>query len=514
MAEDCNALSTPEGEYELSGCGTKYRAGVLKLPERGWTLSPWVKLTLKRSGSIITVGNESCPSTMHNAIIKEFEFGQTDGFTMRIVIHDQQGSNFVQFMKDLIKDFKLLVPSGALTMEVRWGWVKSGCAEPVPWAASPCHIVMPDNIECNFSQGKFIFEITAKDLPYRMMEARIEKAKGQDDKPMRLKHALVKMLTDTKEKPAISSVAFLRMEGSGPQPCDFEKWPDGPEGTWVPEGRDKLHTAEAWIKDWRTDRLKGWTMAYDSTKDQVIFWEDSKPKCGEAKDWDSMCIGTYIVNGGKRSPVIEFNPKIRWDFASLVNAGGGVKEGEPMLNANTEHVGHVSGRLPCDIQRIEDVNHTAGIAVNIANNRNSKDILGKKAEDHNQLAVEKHLRANKLLHQNIQVDMVIVGDPTLLPPSEGIWTRNVAIVFINPYHLMIGRGGAGNGMNASCGEWLALPVCNEVLSNKAWVCNKITHKITPGHYTTTLGLFLTASGIDINTCEPIGGEGSMGWKPC
>jgi hypothetical protein len=125
-------------------------------------------------------------------------------------------------------------------------------------------------------------------------------------------------------------------------------------------------------------------------------------------------------------------------------------------------------------------------------------------------------KANRLLHREVQADLVLVGDPNMITPSLGIWARNVTIVFVNPYYIMPKGKGA-------CGEWksdsgLAGSACNPVFSSKAWWINRVTHKITPGHYTTSLGIYLAAGGVDLNTCDTLGGNGSSigvcsTWKP-
>ncbi len=61
-------------------------------------------------------------------------------------------------------------------------------------------------------------------------------------------------------------------------------------------------------------------------------------------------------------------------------------------------------------------------------------------------------------------------------------------------------------------KWLAKPTCNEVLSNKGWICKSITHKIEAGKYTTTIGVYLTAPGVDSPPNTPLG-SWTGGWHP-
>ena len=105
--------------------------------------------------------------------------------------------------------------------------------------------------------------------------------------------------------------------------------------------------------------------------------------------------------------------------------------------------------------------------------------------------IREQMKAWKILPESIQADLHIQGMPKLITPSMGIWTRTVGIIFINPYFIAPSEGEA-------CGDWMIDPVCNDILTNSQWFINGIIHKITPGNYTTTLRVFLTTPGIDIN----------------
>lgn len=495
---------------KLVGCAANYLCGAVKLPERGWTLEPWCMACFQKGGSYITVGNESCPSSGNTAAIKDFEFGMTDSTTCHITVHDTGGSSFVNFMNNIITNWENLTPQSALTMKFQWGWVKSGCSTPVPQAASKIYTLMPMSVDCSFTQGKFVFNITAVDQFSHSYGGRVETNQGDAKNGKDLMTAIRDLVTNTKEKPTASKVAFYRLEAGVPKPCGFSTGlPDpktgkkqGPVETWQPQGRDKLHSLKSWIAANPTDRLKGWVMAYDATNDTLIFWEDAKPKCGETKDWCSNSLGTYIVNGGGMSPVIEFNPKINWVFTSPTNAGGMMGGVTPMLDAGVPG-GKNPGDKNCDTSRLSDPNNAHGLPMHTTvddRTRNKGQDGQKKKAD----AQTQDSRANKLIFQPIEADLVLVGDPTLISPSLGVATRNISIVFINPYHIM------GTGTNLT---WLEQPTCNEVLTNKGWLVRKITHKITAGRYVSVLTVYLAVPGVDLNNHDPVGGPGSGGWTP-
>jgi hypothetical protein len=106
--------------------------------------------------------------------------------------------------------------------------------------------------------------------------------------------------------------------------------------------------------------------------------------------------------------------------------------------------------------------------------------------------------------QPITADLRILGDPRAQFVYMDRWMgQSVSIVAINPFHI----AGGGNG---GCGDWLAKPMCNQILSNKSWKVHAVNHSIKEGSYTTTLKLFLEAPGIQIGHDDPLGGVGSMG----
>jgi hypothetical protein len=124
-----------------------------------------------------------------------------------------------------------------------------------------------------------------------------------------------------------------------------------------------------------------------------------------------------------------------------------------------------------------------------------------RAQDEKQKKNDKQFRALRPA-DNIEADLVIIGDPDIKPLI--FWERPISITFINPYHL--------RGPINRCGDWLVEPACNPVLSNRFWFVKSITHRIEAGKYTTTLRVYLTAPGVDIDTGENLGGD-QEGWKP-
>ena len=103
-----------------------------------------------------------------------------------------------------------------------------------------------------------------------------------------------------------------------------------------------------------------------------------------------------------------------------------------------------------------------------------------------------------IMDGGIRADMVIVGDPKFPTQADGvIYGLFISIVFVNPFHLIADE-------EEPCGEWMANPPCNEFLSNKNWLIERVNHKIQDGTYTTTLGLWLAAPGVDVKLDIQVG----------
>lgn len=490
--------------------------------EKGHVFGPYVAIdfvdTLDRNGrAAITVSNQSSFGTepKHCAVIKSFELGYSDGTKCRVVIHDTHGGSFESFMQHLVKDWLCMekVNPTNLLMKVWFGWAKEGCGVSHPASVSPCYYIMVDSIETNFSEGKFNFEVTGVDLCHRTFEGGVEWCGGKEGADgMHLLEAIETVMQST-VAPNIAKVSFKRAhQGEIMQAPDHEMWrantleerKRGPKNKWDTKGLSKLIAIKEWLDDFPSINGRGWTPQYDSTVPggELIYWEKPDPNCRNMPGsyWDETSLGTYIVNGGKDSPVLEFNPKIRWDFSSLVSVGGNIGT-HRMAAIGTE--GAKNPGHPCMPRESVD---GAGQVTEVQVSDASLDIKGDGAEADQAASEAEAKRSMKLSFDGIEADLVIVGDPTMCPPFEAIMIKNVTIVFINPFHIVENSG------DSECGVWLATPECNRVLSNKAWICKSITHRIEAGKYTTTIGLYLTSPGQHFPANGNLGGWDG-GWTP-
>ncbi len=493
---------------------TDYTCGNSKAPEPGATLGPWVQISFTDLGggngrAPITVGNHSSEATdpKHAAVINGFELGYTDGITCRVTIHDQQGGSFVKFMEHLLKDWACMKggqPSSAL-MKVTFGWTKAGCQGPMGPSSSQPYFILCDSVETNYSQGKWIFEITGTDICKRMFEGGSEEIfGGEGQNAMHLIHAVDKLMLMSQWAPNVGKVSFKCINNGVVVPAEFKgQGPEkklGPKQKWICNGQNKLETVRRWLLDAPSSKGKGWIPQWNpmTEKGELIFWEDPKASDGPPPPACASSIGTYIVNGGKESSVLEFNPKIRWDFSSLTAVGGSLSN--ERLNAQQEPGSKNPGRNVDGLRR-EDVKG-AGLVNQTTISDGGRDRHGNNATKEKRDADNEAKKAMKLVFDIIEADLVLVGDPTLAPPNELLFAKTVALVVVNPFVIAGGSGG-------SCGEWIATPPCNDVLSNKCWRIHSVTHRIEVGVYTTTLGITLDAPGVDTAPGSSLG----CGWTP-
>ena len=66
-------------------------------------MAPFVKITVAKGGSAITVGNQSCPNYENGAIITEMSYSLAEGAMGEIKISDQHGGPFFNFWDTLLK---------------------------------------------------------------------------------------------------------------------------------------------------------------------------------------------------------------------------------------------------------------------------------------------------------------------------------------------------------------------------------------------------------------------------
>jgi len=495
----------------LTGCIADYYCPPLNRPgpagEQAESFAPIVKVKIGEL-SIITVGNKSYPADPHTAVIKTYEVGWIDTHSVTIEILDEAGGRFGALVDGLRKCATVGVGT---EITHQFGWVMTTCENTTKVIMSPVLKSVFTSMEVNYSEGKIKYRITghANDPIYADM--REDKNNGEDSKKMKLEDAIEQLCAI--EPPM--RVDFCELQPDGKLKCgknmfDWEKFgKGGPEAVWQADNQNRIPSITKWIEGFRikdgTPNGKGLILYFDTlTYDHLIILKDPTLDPGEGRPCQpGTTLGTFIVNGGKCSSVIEFTPKFNWvaGFANF-NAGG-----ETASAATTRPVFAEDPNGKKRDQEFEH-GHNVGLQQQTTITQQGWDAYGpRNAHEEYLTSQQRHNKANRLVEVNvepIQAELKILGDPR--PPfvilSEWVG-RSISIVAINPFHIY------GN-TNGACGDWLARPMCNQILSNKSWMVQGINHSIKEGSFTTTLKLFLASPAIEVGHRDPLGGQGSLG----
>lgn len=500
----------------LVGCIPKFTCPPIELPIQGESIAPWVKCKFGKQEDgdlvpLITVGNKSAPGlvgddglTRHHAAIKSMEYGTMGGHKMQLEIIDEEGGAFHEFGERLLKCIDRV--SKEYYFQVQWGWIVRHCDDSLGYERSPIITFHPTNLEVSFSDGVIKYNITGTDSFQITFVAREDEAYGTEQNPLALKAAIREMMQNN--EPIVTPL-FKRREADGTivDWCYDKTVSDceGPRSAWTSDNQNKMATAKRWHNPFRTNDDKGcaWTWDNMATNPQAILWEDTSLDCERPQCNPSIFIGTFIVNGGKCSNVISFNPNINWPaaFANLVVGG----EHGASWNA---HGHRFDNQRPtgCKVQ-----NEHAGLGSNTTNSRGAySNLPPEQLQEYTGKSQQANDKANAALEATapIEAELTIQGNP--LPKFcdvKKIQSQYASVVVINPFHL--------TGPNdLSCGDWKTLTksMCNDMLSNRFWHCKGVSHQIKEGSYVTKLKLYLSVPGIELPSGEPLGGD-PHAWTP-
>jgi len=492
----------------LVGTGSCGEAGGCPDPEgsvMGHSIAPFIQITMEGSDTSITVGNRSSPQIDNTASIKSFQYNFSSGYRCRLVVYDEQGGNFSQFMRDIVGCWSDLKP-GAVVMKAVYGWTKSGCdGDPSAELSQPAFFLL-NNVVADYNQGRIQFEIEGTDLLVKALEGRDNRIIGTDITPRPTLKEAIKILWTEPPNPIITDIEFKKV-GSGqspPQDIGFDPLvgKDGPRGTWPASGRDKIGITNSWLRGYTSENKRGWRAITSQTQageSKLIIMEDPQP-IGNTKPQD-RCIRTYFVNGGNCSRVIEFNPKIKWDFQANAQRRTG-----DTLERQSSKVAKAEGDK--DAPEVAKKSDGAGVQRQSVESVNSREAYpqGEQSQEVKNSAAKNDI-ANYFYHDPIEADLVVQGDPHIAHPID-VFGKFLKIVVINPYH--ISKTGLG------CGDWLLKPdVCNAVLSNNNWMVRSVDHFLQEGLFTTTWRVMLAQPGTVLNPGSPLGNSGSFvkGCKP-
>lgn len=448
------------------------------------SMAPWVEVKLGPPGTPkITVGLESYPNNPHTAIVKSLEIGWVDTPQTVVQIIDEEGGRLGPLLNVTAKNLEG-VGTGS-EMSVQFGWIVSDCNGYSRKIRSNIFKTTILNVEVSYSGGKMIYKITGTAFVPIYDNMREDGRWGQDLGKITIEEAIRNIC---QLAPPIT-VRYVRLQPDGNIEDVKFNWknfgPGGPKAVWQADNQNRIATITKWLEDYRLDdgtkEGKGIIPIFTPGKyDELCLLED--PDQNENFNPNNI-LGTYIVNGGNCSSVIEFSPTFNWlKGTANFSAGGGTSGPGSSKNNFSESKKNEP----------EKAHGTrGGKQQQITISQQAWDSYGpQNAWDETNTSQQAHARAARLTEVNVEAitaDLRIVGDPTIWDGQGPNTGKTVSIIVINPFHL------SGDG----CGDWLVRPVCNQILSNKKWQVTGINHSIKEGSFVTTIRVYLPAVGIDL-----------------
>lgn len=489
--------------------------GTVDLPgpagEQAESFAPWCWITFGTDKNKITVGNESYEGDPNTACIKSMEIGWVDTPSMKCEIIDEKGGTLgivANALRKCLKTGKDKSGGVGTLCEFQFGWIIATCEGKKRVMPSKIFQLIVRKLDVNYSEGKIKYTIegVAGDKLYEL--SREDAIKGEDKKPVDIETAIRSLCA---QDPACN-VRFAEITKDGKLKDVKFDWVGGiPKASWQTDNMNRISTITKWlapyrVKDGKCD--KGLIVYFSPSKpDELMILKDPMAQPGESKDCvggdgktnpssEAGPLGTFIVNGGKCSTVIEFTPTMDIINAVATLAVGGDTSG-PNKSAN-----QFDERRRCENQKQQGTE--AGTQLQATLTQQAFDTYGVKTANEQALRSEiVHNRAGvvtSVQNPGVEAQIKILGNPSNAFCGFGA-CRNLSIVVINPFHIR---------NFGQCGDWLAYPGCNELFTNKLWMTRGINHSIQVGSYTTTIDCFLVAPNIQISGSEPLGGQGGGG----
>jgi len=478
-------------------CIKDYQTGEIITPKPGSVFTPYVRLAVAGENILLT-GNDSSPiSPINRAVITSLQYGTSAGTGAcgaKIEITDEGGVVYRKIFHALNKTINNDPSENAKDKcKLTFGWVVSSCDgtkemivnDTKTWREGGGQVALQIMSMTTTFEGNLIkFIIEATDLFVNSSNTRLEKNIGTEDGTVDLKTAIRQ--TFTEKSPKFSKVDFLNAAMDEKKEFDFTNKDGGKRGyksVHTLDQESNISCTRKWLNQTETAGGKGCLIMYNPHDCSCVILEDPAE--------NAKSLGTYVVNGGNNSPVISFNPTLKWFMGS--NAGkGGASSGSSSGDCGIKPVGENDKDKKTGIE-------PAGGQTALGNPQSGK--LWRDNNEATERGNETHTKnydANKVYEvaDTISAELKIFGNPHLVNPLF-LTAKFISIVVINPYYVN------------EC-TWISESNCNSILSNKNWIVLGADHQITSGQYVTTLKVSLPAPGINVGKDEPIGGTGSNG----
>jgi hypothetical protein len=485
----------------LATCKTAYACSLNEeLPLEGYSFATFVELKLKIQGMVVSVGNKSRPP-YNTACITSLQYGASSGNGAVIEIVDEEGGTFSKSFEALNKGLGNLGKE-LEAFELDFGWiVGSECGTNTSakkisvYTETGSYInLIPRSMKVSYGQGTIRYTLESQDNLNRVAEARVEASIGRDDAKVPLKQAIKQFMRERLPPPMLD-VEFVSADDPTKE-FNFKNSEGGklgPKSVWLSMQQNKLATLRRWINPLRTSNDKGIIVLYERTG-KIILRENPAPdKCAETNRC-SQSLGTYIVNGGKNSNVVEFAPQVDWNLTGASGTGGAAS---PASGAGKKKSGLVCGKQ----NKNDKVGAASGVTAAGTMNYFAPDEAAAKSE---RADAANEIALGPLEGTSpIEAELTVTGDPRIVFPDQLNGGDVISIIVINPFHL---RTKSADG----CPDWLAEPVCNATFSNRFWEIKGVDHQISAGSYKTTYKVYLPVPNVQLDIDDPIGGKDSGG----
>jgi hypothetical protein len=462
-------------------------------------LTPFVTITVAAGGKSITVGPNSMPPD-NTVSILNMEFGAVGvagggGQSLKVELIDERGGEFYKFAESLWKCISTNASTAKVTAE--WGWIGLNCdgsPQKIPEVPTKVQAILV-GLDVSFAEGKFKYTMNATDIGPITSVAKSDETFGSNKNWIPITQAIRELCENVEPK---CNIEFKNLNKNG-QPLIWEDGTEeGPKNYWPSKLGSKIEIIHSWIHDYTTIDQKGFTLLNDNTKENtLVLTEQMRPEEG-SKGQDNMSLGTFVVNGGECSVVLDFTTNFNWTLGlSSHNIGGTVDQNGQAVKAEEKY--NATTNAPEQKQ--------GGIATNtIINSRANETKPQEKVAEKTVIANQEALKSMIAPGGGapIEAQLRIMGMPFedfIFPIFKG--KLYAGIIVINPFNLE---------SSGDCPNWLQTSLCNKVLSNKYWVIEGCNHMIKGGNYTTTLKLTLPVPMIEFTPGTPAGGPGSAGYS--
>ena len=477
MAADCTDFLVTAGMTQGNPDGFPWLPGG-PYSASNYTATAYVRVKFADAdGVVLTVGNNSYTAGNNSAAIKSFDYDATTGGAAKIEIIDQEGGSFDQF-------FATLERCGGcnntkLTVCIDWGWIYRDCnGNSVVWPlagmlqnqSQVCITLFVRSISLDTSGGVFRYTCDCVCVMKNSEDIEGEWAEGDEDHGLYIIDALKDLYENHDPKIPFRQTPDVQLKNGGP------KW------NWLANSQCKLSCFHRWIEPFTNQDGRGFTISTDVVGDEDAQYGFAEMETGDEID-ENGCpvskgnLGTFIVNGGKCSSVLEFHPKIDWKVGELALShvsGTGMGESPggsgPLSENPPQGLCQATVALSTSRSRPANWDTTEGITKAIRANR-----------------MANYYRSGK--PAVIEAEMKITGNPSLeyVNPTMMVG-HTVSILYINPFYLK--QNFSKN--SSDCGEFLASgdSTINKLFTNENWWIKACHHSIRDGNYTTTLTIQL------------------------